>query len=192
MRETWDEEALVIAARRGDIRAFDALAIRYRHAVWLVARPIVGADLAEDITQDTLLLAYKALPRLEEVSRFGPWIRSIARHRALRVRSEESRSEPVERSALDAVLIRHSRSLGTPQDAAYEASWLRSLVSDLPDEYRQAAELHYFEGWPLEQVSSFLGLPVSTLKWRLFQARGILRRRMSHAEECNGKHHEQR
>ena len=56
------DEVLVVAAILGDLDAFDELAARYRAAVVRTAQAIVGREDAEDVAQDALLLAFKALP----------------------------------------------------------------------------------------------------------------------------------
>ena len=61
-----DKEVLVVAAILGDLGAFDELAARYRAAVVRTAQSIVGREDAEDVAQDTLLLAFKALPSIDE------------------------------------------------------------------------------------------------------------------------------
>lgn len=59
-----DDDELVLAALVGDLYAFDELVLRYRPAMDIVAEQIVGAAVgAEDVVQDALLLAYKALYR---------------------------------------------------------------------------------------------------------------------------------
>ena len=53
------DELLVVAAILGNLEAFEQLVVRYRPAVVRLARSIVGADHAEDVAQDSLLLAFK-------------------------------------------------------------------------------------------------------------------------------------
>src|SRR5436309_14932911 len=84
------DEVLVVAAILGDLDAFDELATRYRAAVMRVAQAIVGRDDAEDVAQDALLLAFKALPSIEDPTKFAAWLSAITRHRALRFNRKES------------------------------------------------------------------------------------------------------
>jgi DNA-directed RNA polymerase specialized sigma24 family protein len=60
------DEVLVVAAILGNLDAFGELARRYRAAVVRTAQAVVGRDDAEDVAQDALLLAFKALPSIEE------------------------------------------------------------------------------------------------------------------------------
>src|SRR5258706_4648113 len=83
------DEMLVVAAILGDLDAFDELASRYRAAVVRAAQAIVGREDAEDVAQDALLLAFKALPSIEEPGKFAAWLSAITRHRALRFGKRE-------------------------------------------------------------------------------------------------------
>src|SRR5438876_3428923 len=109
------DEELVLAALLGDLEAFDELVRRFRGAAVLVARQALGSrSAAEDVAQEALLLAFKALPQLEEPSRFAAWLCAITRRRAQRVASRERRSEATEPSQLDRLILAHSEELGTP------------------------------------------------------------------------------
>src|SRR5687767_6760783 len=84
------DEVLVLAVILGNLEAFEQLVVRYRPAVVRLARTIVGANDAEDVAQDALLLAFKALPTIEDPSRFAAWLSAITRHRALRFGKTET------------------------------------------------------------------------------------------------------
>ena len=65
------DEELVVGALLGDLGAFDELVYRFRRAVVLVAQQITGSrDTAEDVAQDTFLIAFKALPQLKAPAKF--------------------------------------------------------------------------------------------------------------------------
>ena len=81
-RDESPDELLVLAAILGNLEAFEELVLRYRPAVVRLARTIVGTDYAEDVAQDSLLLAFKALPGIEEPRKFAAWLSAITRHRA--------------------------------------------------------------------------------------------------------------
>ena len=93
----WPDAQLVLAAILGDLQSFDALALRYRAAAFRVAQAIVGNELAEDVVQEALLLAFKALPSLDEPEKFASWLYAITRHAAYRV-SQHSRQERAQRA----------------------------------------------------------------------------------------------
>src|SRR5262249_3250574 len=98
------DELLVIEAILGNLDAFAELVLRYRHAVVRPARPISRPDEAEDVEQDSVPLAFKALPGIEEPRKFPAWLSAITRHRALRFSKSET-AHSNKRVALDEALL---------------------------------------------------------------------------------------
>src|SRR5258706_9667575 len=107
------DEILVVEAILGNLDAFDELASRYRVAVMRTAQAIVGREFAEDVAQEALLLAFKALPSIEEPAKFAAWLSVITRHRALRFGKRE-RPHRVGRVELDEVLLEQVGALVRP------------------------------------------------------------------------------
>src|SRR5215813_716961 len=107
------DELLVVAAILGNLEAFEELVLRYRPAVVRLARTIVGADYAEDVAQESLLLAFKALPGIDEPRRFAAWLSAITRHRALRFSQSEDKHVR-KRVALDEALLEKIEALAKP------------------------------------------------------------------------------
>jgi RNA polymerase sigma-70 factor, ECF subfamily len=162
------EATLVLAAQAGDVRAFDTLARIYRRACWFEARKVLGDWKADDAVQDALLIAFKALPMLKNMDGFPGWLRTLTRHRALRIAAGESRQT----SALDELLLRYSPNVAhfSELDMALHAE-----LECLPILEHQMIVLHYLEDWSIRQISIFLGLSESTVKWRMHIARKQLR-----------------
>src|SRR5919205_1075426 len=107
------DEVLVVAAMLGDLSAFDDLCARYRVAVVRMAQSIVGRADAEDVAQDALLIAFKALPTLEAPAKFAAWLAAITRHRALRFTRQE-RAHQTRRVELDEALLENLAALTKP------------------------------------------------------------------------------
>src|SRR6201988_5558805 len=107
------DEVLVIAAILVTLEAFEELVVRYRPAVVRLARTIVSADHAEDVAQDSLLLAFKALPGIEEPRKFPAWLSAITRHRACRFSKSET-AHMSKRVALDEALLEKIEALARP------------------------------------------------------------------------------
>src|SRR3984893_9890240 len=110
---------LGVEAILGNLDAFNELASRYRSAVSRTAQSIVGREDAEDVAQDSLLLAFKALPSIEEPSKFAAWLSAITRHRALRFGRRE-RSHQTGRIDLDEFLLDQVHALSHPLIAPTE------------------------------------------------------------------------
>lgn len=187
-RSDADDAQLVLSVRAGDLAAFDVLVRRYRNAATLIAWPIVGTRAtAEDVAQDALLLAFKALPQLADPAKFAGWLAAITRQRAKRVATGEGRWTPTEPSKLDRMIMANSAPETSETVTAEKEEHLRVLTANLPDDYRLVLNLRYWEEWPLARIGQFLSLPVSTIKWRLHHGRDLLRRALTKAweEESN-------
>src|ERR1044072_5997374 len=123
------DELLVIAAILGNLEAFEQLVVRYRPAVVRLARAIVGSDDAEDVAQDSLPLAFKALPGIEEPRKFAAWLSAITRHRALRFSKSET-THTSKRVPLDEALLEKIEALAKPlADKERDESMIKALDS---------------------------------------------------------------
>src|SRR4026207_2554602 len=168
------DEVLVMAAILGNLEAFEQLVVRYRPAVVRLARTIVGADHAEDVAQDSLLLAFKALPGIEEPRKFGAWLSAITRHRALRFSKSET-THRGKRVALDEALLEKIEALARPlADKERDEAMIQALDS-LPADYAMPLRLRFLDEMPLNRIAGFMGLPLSTVKWRIHQGKKLLR-----------------
>ena len=169
---------LVIAALAGNTQAFDVLVTRYQRAMLAIAQQIVRNPTdAEDVVQDALLKAFEALPQLTDLNRFGAWLHSITRNRALRYYKTAGRYQPQE--DMEPYLNR-----GTDTAAADPAhivereltqQAIRDAVQELPDDYRSVIELYYWAEMPQKRIAEFLSLSLTTVKWRLHKAKGQLK-----------------
>jgi RNA polymerase sigma-70 factor, ECF subfamily len=173
-RETPDE-VLVVAAILGDLRAFDELALRYWPAVLRLADEIVGPAFAADIVQDALLLAFRALPSIDEPARFGAWLHAIARNRAFRFR-RQSRLETQRRVELDAFLLEALGVFVLPRPVLDEdRERVHRALLEVRADYAEVLRLRYVDDMPLRRIASFLDIPISTVKWRVHRGRMLLR-----------------
>lgn len=168
------DELLVVAAILGNLEAFEQLVLRYRPAVVRLARTIVGSDYAEDIAQDSLLLAFKALPSIEEPRKFAAWLSAITRHRALRFSKSETahRSKRVE---FDEALLEKIEALTKPFTEKERDESITKALDSLPADYAMPLRLRFLDEMPLKRIAAFMGVPVSTVKWRIHQGKKLLR-----------------
>jgi len=182
--ERWQEftdAELVLAAVLGEIAAFDVLVLRYRPGILAtIGRQVSHRGIAEDICQETFLLAFKALPQLSDPGRFGAWLYAIARRQAIRSSRGESRAS---HTPLDEFILTRSEVLShsgwDSLERKEQQSWIRDAVAALPDEFQTVIRLRYWGEMPLERIASFLGLPLTTVKWRLHRARALMRERLT-------------
>ena len=169
---------LVVAALAGNTQAFDVLVNRYRRAMLTVAQKIVrNATDAEDVVQDALLRAFEALPQLTDLNRFGAWLHSITRHRALRYYRNTGRYQPQE--DMEPYLNRASDTSAADPARIVESELtqqaIRDAIQELPADYQTVIELYYWAEMPQQRMAEFLSLPLTTVKWRLRKAKESLK-----------------
>src|ERR1043165_1958032 len=168
------DELLVIGAILGNLEAFEQLVVRYRPAVVRLARTIVGADHAEDVAQDSLLLAFKALPGIEEPRKISAWLSAITSHRALRFSKSET-AQLKKRVARDEALLEKIDALATPvAEKERDESMIRALDS-LSADYAMPLRLRFLDEMPLNRIAAFMSVPLSTVKWRIHHGKKLLR-----------------
>lgn len=181
------DEVLVVAAILGRLDAFDELVSRYRAAVVRTAQAIVGRENAEDVAQDALLLAFKALPSIEDPSKFAAWLGAITRHRAMRFGKRE-RAHQAGRVDIDEVLIECIGSLSRPLiDESSATEEIRNALDEMPANYALALRLHFLDETPHKRIAAFLGVPVSTVKWRVHKGKKLLRKQIELLREQGEK-----
>jgi RNA polymerase sigma-70 factor, ECF subfamily len=180
-----DDASLVRASLQGDQEAFAVLISRHASSVFSVTTRMLGrAADAEDVAQDTFVSAYKALPRFQFESKFSTWLYRIAVNKCtdvLRARRPGHVSldspEGEEMAAWPAV------DDDTPHEelARLElASELERGIQALPPLYRESFVLKHVEGLGYDEMSDILGVPRDTLKMRVYKARTLLCRSLSH------------
>ncbi len=183
-----EDEQLVLGALLGEMGAFDELVQRFRGAVTAVAYGVLGSrEAAEDVAQESLLLAFKALPQLDDFSKFAGWMCAITRHRARRVARREDRNEAYQQSQMDRLILEHTASLAAhPVDEmmrGIEQAAVSDALARLQPEYRIVLQLRYVEEWRVGRIADFLSLPITTVKWRLHHGRGLMRRQLTRYSE---------
>ena len=173
-----NDAELVVAALAGNTQAFDILVTRYRRAMLTIAQQIVQNPTdAEDVVQDAFLRAFEALPQLSDLNRFGAWLHSITRNRALRYYKSASRYQPQE--DMEPYLNRGADT--SAEDPAHiverelTQQAIREAIQELPDDFRVVIELYYWAEMPQKRMAEFLSLPLTTVKWRLHKAKELLK-----------------
>ena len=181
-RDDQKEGELIALASNGDLKAFDRLARHYRPGAMALAWNILrNRDRAEDAVQDAFLSAYKSLPQLADSTHFAQWLGAIVRHRSKRMAIGERR----DLLPLDELILAYVPSISSDIESDEQRENVRSAISGLPDDLRTTVELYYLEDWRVAQISEFLSLPITTVKWRLHQGRNHLRSALPNPLEEN-------
>ena len=169
---------LVVAALAGNTQAFDVLITRYRRAMLAIAQQIVRNPTdAEDVVQDAFLRAFEALPQLSDLNRFGAWLHSITRNRALRYYKSAGRYQPQEdmEPYLNRVADTSAEDPAQIVERELTQQAIRDAIQELPDDFRAVIELYYWAEMPQKRMAEFLSVPLTTVKWRLHKAKELLK-----------------
>jgi RNA polymerase sigma-70 factor (ECF subfamily) len=170
---------LFLAARDGDRSAL-LRAIRAAQAdVWRLVAHLVGSDDADDVTQDTFVRAWRALPAYRADASARTWLLSIAR----RASADHVRSQVRRRRLLRLAAMRDraapSRALA---DDPAAGSAVRDLVDSLPEERRSAFVLTQVLGCSYQDAAAICDVPVGTIRSRVARAREQLATALREAE----------
>jgi RNA polymerase sigma factor (sigma-70 family) len=167
-----EDELLVVRCQLGERPAFDELVERWHPPIWKYIRRVAGDDdAAWDVAQDVWLRVLRGIARVRDGARLRPWLFGIAR-RALMDRLRHQYATPIEADVdLTAVAADASADGWEEEIAAMERELAR-----LPVIEREVLTLFYLRELSLTEVADVLGVPVGTVKSRLFRARRELRR----------------
>jgi RNA polymerase sigma-70 factor (ECF subfamily) len=179
--ESPEVAAALERARAGDPDAFGFLVEQFREPVVRAAMAATGSPAeAEDAAQDAFVAAYRRLDRFRGESSFKTWLLTIAWNKALdRRRAMRRTHRPFE---ADDGAATDPPSLEPPADAALVAASAhraaRRLIAGLPVKLRDPLLLAASGEQSYTEMSAMLGVPVGTLKWRISEARRIVREKL--------------
>ena len=181
--------ALVQRAKQGDVEAFARLSARYKDKIRnYVARLCGDPPEAEDLTQEVFIRAFVAMRRFRGTATFQTWLYKIATNIALDALRRRRRAGPRPLS-LDAPIETDESPVqrefaDTSQDphqtvAARELQHeVQQAINSLSEKLRVVIVLFDIQGLAYEEIAEVLGLPLGTVKSRLFNARMALRQRL--------------
>ena len=174
------DRELVLAARAGDDRAFDALFYRYRDGIFRLALAITkDPSHAEEIVVDTFARAYRAIDRLEPDDSLRPWLYRVA----VNLSYNRWQRRAVVIGSLDDELDEPAASDEGSPSALAEQAELRRVVLECVDrlgpKHKVVIVLHYLNGLNLAEIAEVVEAPIGTVKSRLHYALRHLRAHLS-------------
>ena len=188
-REASIDLELVRLAQAGDSDAFGRLVDRNRHAVYRAAYAALGsASEADDVVQDAFVMAYRKLDAFRGESSFKTWLLSIAWRKALDRRRRVTRwmrltvtNEPFSEGAPDVVERVPSTQPTLEQRLAGDElhRQLKRLIAALPRKLRDVLLLAGSGDYSYDEIGRMLGIPVGTVKWRVSEARRVLKDKLA-------------
>ena len=182
--------ALVRRAQAGDVEAFGDLVERHRRSVMRAAVAALGsATEADDVAQEAFVTAFQKLNGFRGEASFKTWLLSITWRKALDRRQSVTRwmQKLVTPSAADMDAGRDpiqalaSNALSQEEELLTSdlQRRLRPLIAGLPKKLRDALLLAGSGDYSYEEIGHLLKIPVGTVKWRVSEARKVLKRKMT-------------
>jgi RNA polymerase sigma-70 factor (ECF subfamily) len=180
------DERLVDETLAGDRDAFGALVHRHqRGLVNYIFRLVGSRDAATDLSQEVFLKVFVSLDSFDPRYRFTTWLYRIASNRAIDfLRRRQPRALSLSQPASSEEAPAAPVIAGTdpsPDDVLRGrelGSRIEKAIAALPTSYRQLILLRHNQNCRYEEIARITGLPLGTVKNRIFRAREILRARL--------------
>jgi RNA polymerase sigma-70 factor (ECF subfamily) len=172
---------LVQSALAGRESGFEELVRRYQRPIAAYVYRMVGDyDAALDLTQEVFIKVYNSLSRYRSEFKFSTWIYKIAHNAAIdHLRRHSAREQALSNGAdgeRTEVAI-ESRRLTPEQESERNerCSEIETVVRLLPHAYRELIVLRHSQDLSYDEIAEVTGLPLGTVKNRLFRAREAMR-----------------
>lgn len=168
---------LVQRTIRGDQKAFEILVRRYQAKIAaVIARDVRDPDKVRDLTQETLIKAYRALKDFREESAFYTWLYRIAINTTKNYQMSLSRVPTENNVAIDDVdqvapQLRHHE---TPEKLVLREEMFNNLdkaLSELSESMRSVVIMRDVNGHSYEEIAKALNCPIGTVRSRIYRAR---------------------
>ena len=177
---------LVERARQGEPAAFGELVERHRSAVYRAALAALRSPAdAEDAAQEAFLTAYRRLSSFRAEASFKTWLLTIAWHQAINQRRGLTRwwrliAQPRGDEGFECEHEYPSRER-SPEEALEDDRLRRdieSAIRELPPKLRDPLLLAQSGDYKYDEIGAMLKAPVGTIKWRISEARRVLKQRL--------------
>lgn len=170
-----DVEALALRAQQGDFKAFEMLAEDLGPRLFrFLMRLTQNAHDAEDLVQDTLLKAYRDLPRYEARFSFRTWVYTIAKRAAYNHYRGRQRETPMPAPTDETEPISDEVDPAVTLARKDEAASLWSLAKQLKPAQHEVLWLHYGEGFSIAETARIMEMNSIHVRVQLHRARGGL------------------
>lgn len=179
MSERSIDQKLVDRVQRGDKTAFDLLARKYQHKLAkLISRYVRDRREVEDVTQEALIKAYRAIGGFRGESAFYTWLYRIAVNTAKNYLESQGRRPPGSDVEIEGAELIESgeglRDQATPERQMLTdeiATTVHRVLEHLPPDLRTAITLREIEGLSYEEIAEVMDCPIGTVRSRIFRAR---------------------
>ena len=179
MADNIADKEIIERVKNGDKKAYDLLVLKYQQRVInLISRFVKNYADALDISQETFIKAYKALPNFRGESAFYTWLYRIAVNTAKNHLTVQSRK--ITKSDYDVTEIEQIEGnmtlteQTTPENLLIKDELQETVlntIENLPEDLKSAIMLREIEGLSYEEIAAVMECPVGTVRSRIFRAR---------------------
>lgn len=158
---------VVRRAAEGEERALEVLVRMFHHPIQSYLERIVGdVSDAQDLTQEAFMRMARGLPNFAGKAKFSTWLFQIAKNLGIdHMRRHEVERVPLHRVSEEAI------SAGVSEYGVEESQLLWACIADLDVDLRSALILRDVHGFSYREIGEIVGSTLSTVKWRIYQAR---------------------
>ena len=179
MADNITDKEIIERVKNGDKNAYDLLVLKYQQRVInLISRFVKNHADALDISQETFIKAYKALPNFRGESAFYTWLYRIAVNTAknyLTVQSRKITKSDYDVTEIEQIECNMNLTEQTTPENLLIKDELQDIVlntiENLPEDLKSAIMLREIEGLSYEEIAAVMECPVVTVRSRIFRAR---------------------
>jgi len=170
MVATDDEQALIAKSQAGDHAAFESLIYKYQRMIHaLCYRMTSSGSEADDLAQETFIRAHQQIKRFRSEARFSSWVYRIAVNQCLNWKQGKERRDRLHQDWSEA-------NRGSQPEQIPAAQFVQEALMKLKAKQRAAVILTTYDGLSHAEAARVLGCSETTVSWRLFAARKVLKK----------------
>lgn len=180
------DDELIRQALDGDQRAYAELVEKYRGALFhIIVKMVRRPEEAEDLVQEAFIKAFGALKSYRFEYRFSTWLYKIAANCAIDyLRKKKIDAMSIDRPVTTSdgeVQVELADWTYNPEETLYRQRQRISIaeaIDALPEKYREVIVMRHTEDLAYDEIANKLGVPVGTVKARIFRARELLKKEL--------------
>ena len=182
---TRTDEELVALSMGGDVESFNQLVLRWERPIYALAYRVIGReDEARDVVQETFLRAFRGIGKFRGQAKFSSWVYRIALNLCRDWMRRERRAPLLPTpEGVDVVELAAAQGPVESIEDLVARKDLSRVVAEamtkLPEEQRTAIILKEYHGMTFQEIADLQGVPLSTVKTRLYQGLNVLRRHLA-------------
>jgi len=180
------DEELIQQALMGEQKAYEELLNRYQKTVFhIVIKIIRNSDDAQDLVQETFMRAFNTLESYRSEFRFSTWLCKIAANCSI----DYLRKKRIKAFSMDKPYETKDGTVGVeledksanPEEYLLRKQRIISIeeaIESLPPKYKEVIIYRHHDDKSYEEIAKIMGIPIGTVKARIFRARELLKKKM--------------